>query len=596
LCTTTVDPDGFWSCELSELATGVHSLFAWAQDPADDTVSVDVPLSVFIGLGYNGVIRSGDLEGTPLEGVSISYESASTVSDSAGTFLLPVPDESGVTPVLSKRGWSFSLSSTESVEGGVIYRYSAVPALESRSYAIWDAATPGTTHILKLLNKGSSTQTPAVTLSSQDGAVCGALTGGAIAPMSDARIDLSASRCLSLGTVGVIAVTSGDAYDGEFESLVPRGGDVDIRTSGSMPLMNGLFGSSYATFDTGAAVLDKKLDKRFVENALIIGNVSDQTATFTVNYTRAGGGAYKTERVSISPRGVSRLVVGDVKQKAAVSGLVQITPDDTSLEYVAAMRRYGYSIVQNKKTKALEKGKTFYVMSEHARASDGGRFVARFDYASPLDAQSFLEFANTTNQPIGVTIEHTGLAVKSSKPPVKKGKKIPPQVVSKRSVVRVSVPPRGTQRVKFARFMKTSREGTVSIVSDVSDALLCNVVSHSYTPKKLLSASKLSVVTPSYGDEHHGFYESAPPSTILISNMASEQVTATVNCFVGGVLSNAVPLTIPAGGSVLSKMGACFGGTSVGVVQVNSSRAGALGVDRVELRKPSGASLRTRLR
>lgn len=596
ICSAIVDSTGFWSCDTTELPTGVHSLIAWAQDPADDTVSVDVPLSVFVGLAYNGVISIGDLNATPLEGVVVSYETASTVSDAGGTFTLPVPDEPGVVPVLSKQGWTFTLSSTEAAATGILYRYTAVPALESRSYALWDAAVPGLAHTLKVLNKGSSTQTPTVTLYGQDGSQCGAPRLLSVAPMGDARIDLSTTPCLAPGTIGVVEVSNAEAYDGEFESLIPKGGDVDIRTSSAMPLVNGLFGPSYVTFDTGAAVLDRKLDRRFVENALVLGNVSDQTATFTVTYLKAGGGAYTTQRVTIAPHGVARVVVGDLKQKKAVSGLVQITPESDTVEYVGAMRRYGYTILENKKKKVLEKGKNFYVLSDYARVGNGQRFGARFEYANLLDGESYLEVANISNQPKGVTIEHSGLTLKPSTKRDKNGKKLPPKIVSKKTSIRISVPPLGTQRVKFSRFIKGAREGTLSVVSDVPNVILMNVVTNTYTPKRLLSVTKLSPLLPSFGDELHGFFESAPPSTIMISNMASERVTATLSCFVNGGLVNVVAHLVPPLGSVSSKLAACFGGASVGIVHVNSSKLGALAVDRVELRKPSGVKLRTRLR
>jgi hypothetical protein len=569
---------------------------ARAQDPTDDTVSVDVPVSIFVGVAYNGTIRMADLAGTPVEGVAVSYETASTVSDEAGAFSLPVPDEAGVTPLLSKRGWSFTLVSTETGPSGIIYRYSAVPALEARSYAVWDASTPGTSHVLKLLNKGAATQTPTVTLYSRDGSVCGAPGVAPIAPMSASRIPLSASPCLALGTAGIIEVSNTQPYDGEFESLVPRGDDVDIRTSGSLPLMNGLFGPSYVTFDTGAAVVDDKLDRRLVENALIIGNLSDQTATFRVKYTRASGSHLRTQRVTVPSQGISRIVVGAPDQKRAISGLVEIAPESDTVEYVAAMRRYGYQIVLNEKTNELEKGRTFYSNSEPARVGDGKRYVARFDYASPMDGENFLEFANTTTKPTTVAIVHLGLEVKRSDKLDKDGKRIPPKTVSKRTTFRITVPSLGTRRVKFSRFIKTSKEGTVSIVSDKADAVLTNVVAHTYTSRGLLRASKLSMVPPSYGDELYGFYESAPPSTVLISNMASTEVSATVSCFVGGSLVNAVPLSIKAGRSVSTRMATCFKGNNAGLIQVNSSRAGALGVDRVEFRKPSGSKLRSRLR
>jgi hypothetical protein len=588
ICSATVDSSGNWSCTTTELPTGLHTLVAWAQDPTDDTVSVDVSFSVFIGLAYNGVVSMGDLNGTPLGGVEVSYGSASTVSDEAGTFTLPVPDESGVAPLLSKRGWTFRLSSSETIAGGVVYRHTAVPALGSRSYALWDAAIPSLVHTLKLLNKGPSTQTPTVTLYSSDGSVCAAPSAGSVPPASDTRLDLSNLPCLAVNTSGVVVVSNAGSYDGEFESFVARGKDLDIATSGAMPLINGLLGTSYVTFDRGASVLDGKRERRFVENALLIGNVSEQAASFTVTYRRAGGAEYKTRRVTIAAYGTARTVLGDLKERSSISGLVQIVPDDPTVEYVAVMRRYGYSIVENKKTKALEKGRSVYVMSEHARLPDGGRFAARFEYATPLDSKNFLEFANTNGKAVGVTITHTGIEVKRSRQRDRKGKKIPPKLVSKRTSIRVSVPPLGTRRVEFSKFIKGAREGTIVVVSDDSNALISNVVTHSFTSKRLLRGSKLSVLSPSYGDEFNGFYESAPPSSIMISNMSTGRVTATVNCFVNGGLVNSVPYNISPARSVSSKLAGCFGGSSVGSVQVNSSKIGALGVDRIEFRRPSG--------
>ena len=288
--------------------------------------------------------------------------------------------------------------------------------------------------------------------------------------------------------------------------------------------------------------------------------------------------------------------MGAPTQKRAISGLIQIAPESDTVEYLAAVRRYGYDVMVNAETRELEKGKTFYAMSEPARVGDGRRSIARFDYASPTDGENFLEFANTTSKSTTVTIEHIGLEVKRSDKLDKDGNKIPPRTVSKRSTFRIIVPPLGTRRLKFSRFIKTSREGTVSIVSDTSDAVLRNVVTHTYTNKGALMASKLSMLSPSYGDELYGLYDSVPPATIMISNMASTEVSATVSCFVNGSLVNAVPLSIRAGRSVSSKMGRCFAGKRAGLIQVNSSRAGALGVDRVEFRTPSGTKLRSRLR
>jgi hypothetical protein len=586
LCTTTVTSAGAWGCDLAQLPTGAQDLIAWAQDPADDTVSDDVPFSMLIGVAYRGVVTMANQDGTPLEGVSVSYETASTVTDSAGAFDLPVPDEPGVVPSLTKRGWSINLTSGSlTAQSG--FSYSAVPALENKSYAIWDSPEVGFNHVLKLLNKGSSTQSLSVTLVASSGDTCTSLGSIAIPVLGDYQANLTASSCLALNTFGFMEVANSDGvYDGEFESFVPGGSDRDLKTSALTPLMNSLFGSSFVMYDTTGALINRRTDLQFVENALLISNVSDEDHVFDIRYRATDGAVVRSTSLSVPGRATVRAAIGSPGQKRAESGLVEIVPDSDQFEYVASMRRYGYKFKFNKKKKIFVKSKTFYVMNEPARSGISREHRARFEYVSKFDAQNFIELANTTSSSVTVTINHVGQELK--KFPRKKGKRKqkpkPPKIIYKTTNLTVSLPRYGSSRVPFSRFIKSSTEGVVTISANRPDSILTNIVMNQYNSRRNLNASSNFPVLEVFGDDQYGVYDSNPASALWVSNVASESVAVSIECLVGGNTFNVVPLTIAERSSSVTQLGSCFRGASSGVVRVNSSLPGGILADRVRAR------------
>ena len=599
LCTTTITGGGSWSCNLSQLSTGSHNLVAWAHDPSDDTVSDDVPFTVLVGVSYRGIVAMADRGATPLEGVVVSYQTASTTSDESGAFELPVPDELGVSPILSKRGWAISPMASDGVGEGIV-RYSAVPSLESKSYAIWDAPSAGFVQNLKLLNKGSSVQNFSWSLIASSGDICDASTATAVSMLGDYRTNLTANACLAPTTFGLIEVVNEDGlYDGEFESSVPGANDRDLKTSALSSLSNSILGSSYLMFDTSAAVLKADTDLQFTENALLIANVSEDEHTFTVRYRNGNGIVAQTKTLLVPGRATVRSVLGLPGQKRSARGLVEIEPDDDQFEYVATMRRYGFKYKFNVKKKIFEKNKSFFVMSEYARTGTGRERKVRYEYSNPLDGANYIELGNTTGSPVTVSINHVGQEIQKipsgSRRPPRKGQARPPKIITKNTTITVGLPGYGSSRVLFSKFIKTSTEGVVTITTNQPDSVLANIVSHQYNSSGNLNASSLFPLEEVFGDDQYGFYESNPASSLWLSNSSSLDAVVNIECLVSGSALNIVPLTISPRSSAVAKLATCFGGAASGVVHLNSSITGGVVGDRIRARSTKGFKARARL-
>jgi hypothetical protein len=593
VCMATVNELGEWSCETSELPTGVHNLVAWAQDPTDDTISVDVGFSVYIGIKYNGIVKASDLDETPVDRVSVSYDGVSATTDSSGTFMLPVPDSPGVQPVLSKRGWKFTLLTTE----GGVYRYTARPALESRSFAIWDAQSTDFIHTLNLLNKGSTTTSVGATLRKSDGSICNSLVPITLLPHGDERVQLDADPCFGQGEFGYIQVdTDTDAqYDGDYESRVRGSSATRLRTGITTPLTNSLFGPSYVSFDTGASVLKAQEQRVFVENSLLISNVSERDTTFMVTYRESDGREWRIEEASVPAQATVRLVVGDIAQRSGTAGSIEIVPADESIEYIAAQRRFGYSVVKARKGQPAERSLKFFVLNDYPRQAQGSTFSARFRYANKLAGENYIEFINPTSRRMRATIAHNGIVRRPRKRTNENGTSND-NFIRDRSQLRVSVEAFGLTRIKFSEFIGRSREGTLRVELDTPDSMLVNVVRNTYDAGKQLVATKLTPLAVSYGDQMHGFYLANTPAALAVANMGASPVAATIDCFVGRVAVGSIPLFVDGRESVEAALRPCFGENQGGFVRLSSPQAGALGVDLLSSLKGRGVQLRTRLR
>jgi hypothetical protein len=601
LCSTEVDADGGWRCELPPLATGQHDLIAWATDTSDDTVSDDVSFTAHIGVAYRGVVTMTNRAATPLEGVVVSYQTASTTTATSGAFDLPVPDQAGVAPTLSKRGWSISLESGTPGDDG-LFRYAASPTLETKSYSIWDSPTVGFLHSLKLLNKGELGATFSWSLLNSDGSILNSSSDISLGALRDYRGNLSGAAVAGPRAYGFVEIQSSNgSYDGEFESLIPGSTDTQVRTMVASPLSNALQGNSFVMFDTAAAVLDAAKDLQFVENALLLSNVDDTPQAFTVRYFSRGGSPLRWTRLELGARATGRLILGGPAQKRPPGGLIEIVPDDPSALYVGSLRRYGFKYNGRKGSGTFTRSKSFFVMSENARKASAGDTAIRHEYATTRSGAHHLELANTGVNPITVTITHHGREIRTVRSTTRRASNsrrpaARVRIVKNRTLRAITLPSHGSARLTFSKFIKTSTDGIFTISASRPNSVIANTVAHSYTSKGILTASKLSPVDEVFGDDQHGFYESNVASSVWFSNVTDAEAIASLECVVSGSAVNIIPLTIPPRESAVIKLAACFGGAASGLTRVNSSVRAGVVADRVRSRAPTALSARTRVR
>jgi hypothetical protein len=262
------------------------------------------------------------------------------------------------------------------------------------------------------------------------------------------------------------------------------------------------------------------------------------------------------------------------------------------------MRRYGYKYRFNPKREIFERSKSFFTMSEYARAGNGRQRIARYEYANPLDGYNYIELGNTTGSSVTVTINHVGQELQkvpnSSRRPPRKGQARPPKIITKNTTITIRLPRYGSSRVPFSKFMKTSTEGVITVTATRPDSVLANIVTHQYSSKPSLNASNLFVLEEAFGDDQYGFYESNPASSLWLSNTASVEAIVNVECLVSGSTMSVVPMTLRPRASAVTKLATCFGGAPSGVVHLNSSLEGVVVGDRIRARSTKGFKVRTR--
>lgn len=604
LCVTEVDSGGVWSCELATLSAGAHSLIAWATDPADDTISDDVPFSVLIGVAYRGVVLMTNRARTPLEAVSVSYQTASTLTDSTGVFEIAVPDEPGVSPNLSKFGWSITLQSTTPATDGS-YSYVATPIIETKSYSIWDSPTNKSVHSLKVLNKSESDSEFSWSVLGADGAVIGAASDIEVGVLRDQRVDLSTVLSAGSNSYGFIEVeTTEGACDGEVESFISGSSDTQLRTAVISPLSNPLQGSSFVMFDTASAVASSGTDIQLAENVLLISNVDDEPRSYTVRYHIRNGQNLGPTRVDLQPRSTRRITIGGLSQRRSVAGLIEIEPDDSTALYVSVLRRYGYRYVRDKDSGKLTKSNNFFVMSDVARQATPGELVGRYEYPNTTSRFNYLELANTGSAPVKIKMIHYGLQLRSQPNRSRRSSddSFPSsnRKITNRRESEITLASSNTVRVPFSTFIGKSTEGIIRITSSAPNTVIANIVAHQYTSKGIVNASKLVPLEEVFGVQHLGFYDSRVPNTLWLSNVSQSQVVANLECIISGSVVNTAPLTILPYESAVTRLSSCFGSAASGVVRVNYGSDvvmnGVVVADRVIARNANYLSYRQRLR
>ena len=213
----------------------------------------------------------------------------------------------------------------------------------------------------------------------------------------------------------------------------------------------------------------------------------------------------------------------------------------------------------------------------------------RFDYSNPLDGENYIELGNTGAQPVQVTLQHTGKEI--VKP--SKGSKQKPKTITKTTTIKVGLGPYGYQRVKFSKWIKTSTEGVVTVVTSMPDVVIGTIVTHQYSGS-LLNASKLFPLGDVFGADQYVFYDGTPASTMMVSNLHPTEATVNIECLRGGEVANVASYVIGGRSSIVHRLSSSCPSGMTGVVHVNSSLFGGIVADRV--RAKSIKTFKTRMR
>jgi hypothetical protein len=591
LCTTQANSGGAWSCELLELPTGVHTLFAWAEDLTDGTTSVDREFRIEIGVLLRGVIIARDMRRSPLADVALSYRTQSAISNSEGEFQIVVPDEAGVVPVASKAGWVIELDNSRQWQVRDTYVYLAAKSLESTSYAIWDGFTNGLVHQMRWFNKSQQAGALRYTVSNSAGDPCDSGVSDTIGYQNDSVVNLTQHSCMATGNWGVVAVNFDGEYDGEYTSWLPGPGNRDVRTMTINQFINPIRGTSYALYDTGTGGLTQGEDNQFTETALFVSNVSERYSTLRVIYRQETGNLSNTLHIGLQPRETQRIVLGNLSQKRAFAGVVEVSPDDATSPYLAVVRRYGYRVARDQRGRATRIGPRF-VHSEVARTGLLDLQITRLEYSSASAGLNYLEFGNTSNEAVDIQLIHKGVRPKSKGREARAGR----GPVASRTKVDVRLEPKGYLKIPFSQFIKNATEGAVTVRIAEPGVVLASIVTNVYR-RGAVATGKLHSLQDLCGSDQYTMLSFYPRMLINIANVNPFPSQVSVECLVDGAVLDGWTGTVMGQESVGYTPGkACVdGGDSL--IHVTSDALSGILVDRAVSRTVRGAlTVRTRAR
>lgn len=575
LCITEVDSSGNWSCDLDELPLGPQTLMVSAYDPRDGSRSQPAMFSITVAMTITGVVTIDDDTASPLPGVTVRSEFSNTTTDSQGRFAVIVGsiDTSDVTA--TKNGWRIVKDDNPNDSfKDVSIRFTAVPAAGPISYALWDSNIRGVRHTVLAAQASLSTAVGGITTFSSNGSSCGRAV-----PITTAANDLSVSTapttdCSRTGTFGLAQLQYSSDH---FRALLRRSrgtgtSDSTLASQSESEFSSGITGSSYVTFDSATASIRGGNQPRFVENALLIGNVSEVTNSFRIRSFAASGALLSERIVELAPKASARISTRFSGRVTRDTGTYEIIPTNLDAPYLAEVRRYGYQIARR------SLGTLLYASSHPARTPSRQELAVPTQHASRALTNHHFEIANVHDA--ALTVQITFEPNDSSSP----------------QAFDVVVPPRGVTKVPFARFLPRTGEGTAFLKANRGDAMVANVVLNYFTRNMGLTSSQVIPLTNLAGAEGIVPVESRLLTELALTNRSNQNSTVTLTCYSSSTQIGISDITIPPRSSVVASVSPCFGKTSSGMLLLQSNTSGAVALDLMRYRAPLGLRLQARVR
>lgn len=575
VCTTDSDTSGNWSCQVAELPIGRHTLSVIAYDPRDGSRSQPTTFTIIIGMAITGVVTIDDGTESPLSGATVRSEFSTTTSDSQGRFSVIVATSDSFDVTATKHGWRIVKDDEQnSPVDGVSLRFTAVPSIGPISYALWDSNIRGIRHTVLTAQASNAPALGGVTTLSSSGASC-----GNVVPITTAANDLSVAvaptaDCTRTGTFGLVQLK----YNSErFRALLRRSRSAGISDSilaseNESEFSSGITGTSYVTFDSAAASIRGGMQARFVENALLIGNVSEVRNSYRIRLFSASG-ALRSERiVELPAKSSTRISTQFAGRAVRDNGTYEIIPTNLDAPYLAEVRRYGYQIARRSLASLL------YTTRNPARAPSRQELAIFAQHTTRALTNHHFEIANVRDTTLSVRLTFE------------------PSDSSTPQTFDIVIPPRAVTRVPFARFLPRAGEGTVLLRASQSDAMVANVILNYFARSRGLVSSQVIPLADLAGDEGIAPFESRLQTDLALTNRSDQSSTVTLTCYSSSNPTGISDITIPPRSSVLAPVSPCFGQASSGMLLLKSEIPGSVSLDLLRYRAAQGLRLQARLR
>jgi hypothetical protein len=259
---------------------------------------------------------------------------------------------------------------------------------------------------------------------------------------------------------------------------------------------------------------------------------------------------------------------------AQENGIQEIAPDDMGAPYTAVLIRRAEQQLQ-----APHKSGGFLFM-DYARA---GGYQNQFTSVRYLPKRFAVQYAEISN------ISSVGANVRIAR--LNQRGRIRP-------TISIYLQPKETRKVRLSRLLENYREGMAQISSDVPNSIIVNsIMKHYRGDKKLLSIKALSI-RETFGDTVYGIYEriGKTKSLLKLTNIDTQEVQGSVTCYVQSQPIDVQQYGLKPGEQRTVSLERCFSSEQRGVLEVNSSKPGAIVADTLLFRRNEDIHLPGRLR
>ena len=311
-----------------------------------------------------------------------------------------------------------------------------------------------------------------------------------------------------------------------------------------------------------------------MRNELIVSNPTTSSKQFTVRRYNSRGSVVRTSDLSIPAMGSFMVPFEKSDEKSPENGIQEVAPHDESAPYIAVMVRSGVQQLTSPRTNGR------FIHMNYAQSSSGDTIFARVRHLPAPRAVQYVEVANVTAQVVNVRIKRVG------------------QTGDARPTIPLLLVPYETRKLRLSRLLARYDEGVAEISSDTPDSVLVNSVMKHYRNDNRLLSMKSLLIQETFGDLMYGTYSARKNlrSVVKVSNLGLTNNPTSVTCYANDGNVRSYQLNLTPGKLEEVNMRECFGDSSTGIFEVNSTLTGSLVADVLRFRRREEITIPQRLR